>query len=107
MGDYPGAAWLTQYRERVNGDPELNVIGEWFSTTFTLTFGDSRYALKIDKGKIVDIIAASRLDVRAGFGFAAPVAVWEKAPFTVRDGAPASSVMVPSFVRSAVVIEAK
>jgi len=78
MRDYPGMAWLTQYRERVNGDAELNVIGEWFNTTFTLTFGDNRYALKIHKGRIVDIIAAPRLDVRAGFGFAAPVEVWEK-----------------------------
>jgi len=78
MPDYPGASWLTQYRERVNGDAELNVIGEWFSTTFTLTFGDHRYALKVEKGKIADIIAAPRLDVRAGFGFAAPIAVWEK-----------------------------
>jgi hypothetical protein len=78
MRDYPGASWLTQYRERVNGDAELNVIGEWFSTTFTLTFGDNRYALKVDKGKIADIIAAPRLDVRAGFGFAAPIEVWEK-----------------------------
>src|SRR5580704_11391332 len=78
MRDYPGMPWLTQYRERVNGDPELNVIGEWFTTTFTLTFGDNRYALKIDKGKIADIIAAPRLDVRAGFGFRAPIEVCEK-----------------------------
>ena len=27
MSDYPGAAWFAQYRERVNGDAELNVIG--------------------------------------------------------------------------------
>jgi hypothetical protein len=78
MRDYPGMAWLTRYRERVNGDPELDVIGEWFTTTFTLTFGDNRYALKIDKGKIADIIVAPRLDVRTGFGFAAPIEVWEK-----------------------------
>ena len=78
MRDYPGTPWLTRYRERVNGDVELNVIGEWFNTTFTLTFGDNRYALKIDKGKILDVIAAPRLDVRAGFGFAAPIEVWEK-----------------------------
>jgi hypothetical protein len=78
MRDYPGMPWLNLYRERVNGDPELNVIGEWFTTTFTLTFGDNRYALRIDKGKIADIIAAPRLDVRAGFGFAAPIEVWEK-----------------------------
>jgi len=78
MGDYPGATWLAHYRDRINADPELNVIGDWLSTTFTLTFGDNRYALKIDKGKIVDIIASPRLDVRAAFGFRAPVDVWQK-----------------------------
>jgi hypothetical protein len=78
MHDYPRMSWLTEYRERVNGDPELNIVGEWFSTTFTLTFGNDRYALKIDRGKIVDIIVSPRLDVRAGFGFAAPTEVWKK-----------------------------
>lgn len=78
MSNFPGASWLARYRERVNADPEMRVIGDWLSTTFTLTFGDNRYALTIDKGKIVDIIAAPRLDVRAAFGFRAPVDVWNK-----------------------------
>ncbi len=78
MSDYPGASWFARYRDRVNADPELNVIGDWLSTTFTLSFGDSRYALKIDKGKIIDIITSPRLDVRAVFGFRAPVDVWQK-----------------------------
>ncbi|MFA6264206.1 MAG: hypothetical protein WC670_00630 [Pseudolabrys sp.] len=78
MSDYPGDSWLARYRDRVNADPEMAVIGDWLSTTFTLTFGDRRYALKIDKGKIVDIVASPRLDVRAPFGFRAPVEVWRK-----------------------------
>lgn len=78
MSDYPGASWLARYRDRVNADPELSVIGEWLTTTFSLTFGEARYALVIDKGKIVDVIASPRLDVRAAFGFRAPVAVWQK-----------------------------
>jgi hypothetical protein len=78
MSDYPGTAWLARYRDRVNADLEMAVIGDWLSTTFTLTFGDSRYALVLAKGKIVDIIAAPRLDVRATFGFRAPVDVWNK-----------------------------
>jgi hypothetical protein len=78
MTDYPGEAWLARYRDKVNADAELAVIGQWFSTTFTLTFGDARYALKIDQGKIVDIIASPRLDVRAAFGFRSPVEVWRK-----------------------------
>src|SRR5260370_20813859 len=78
MTDYPGLAWLTRYRERVNADPELKVIGDWFTTTFALTFGECRYALKVERGRIVDIVAQPRLDVRTLFGFRAPVDVWRK-----------------------------
>jgi hypothetical protein len=78
MIDYPGLAWLTRFRERANADPELQVIGDWFTTTFTLTFGAQRYALKVEKGRLVDIVASPKLDVRALFGFSAPVEVWRK-----------------------------
>jgi len=78
MSDYPGSAWLARYRDRVNADPELNVIGEWLSTTLSLTFGERRYAIEIDRGKIVDIIDSPGLDVRTAFGFRAPVTVWLK-----------------------------
>src|SRR5262245_56192626 len=77
MSEYPGGAWLARYRERVNGDPELKVIGDWFSTTFGLTFGDTRYAVKVEKGQITDIVTP-KLDTRTPFGFRAPVAVWKK-----------------------------
>jgi hypothetical protein len=75
---YPGDSWLARYRERVNADQELSVIGDWFTTNFTLTFEDDRYALRIEKGKIADIISSPKLDVRTPFGFRAPVAVWRK-----------------------------
>src|SRR4051794_41158633 len=75
MADYPGAAWFARYRERVNSDTELKVIGDCFTPTFALTFGDSRYAVRVEKGQITDIVAP-KLDVRAPFGFRAPVAVW-------------------------------
>jgi hypothetical protein len=78
MKEYPGAGWFARYRERVNTDPELEVIGSWFSTTFALTFGDCRYAIRVEKGRIVEVVDSPRLDVRAGFGFRAPVAVWRK-----------------------------
>ena len=78
MSGYPGVSWFSRYRDRVNADPELTVIGDWLSTTFALTFGDNRYALKVDKGKLVDVIASPRLDVRTTFGFRAPVEVWQR-----------------------------
>ena len=78
MSDYPGLSWFERYRERVNADRELSVIGDWFSTSFGLTFGNSRYAIKVEKGRIVDVVAAPRLDVRTLFGFRAPVETWRK-----------------------------
>ncbi len=75
---YPGDPWLAHYRERVNADQEMSVIGDWFTTALALTFGDDRYALRIEKGKIVEIINSPRLDVRTMFGFRAPVSVWQK-----------------------------
>jgi hypothetical protein len=78
MSDYPGLEWFKRYCKRVNADQEMSVIGEWFTTTFALTFGDDRYALKVEKGRIADVTPSPRLDVRAIFGFRAPVEVWYK-----------------------------
>jgi hypothetical protein len=78
MHDYPGTGWFARYRERVNSDPELAVIGDWFTATFALTFGERRYAVRVEHGRIVEVVDSPRLDVRAGFGFRAPVAVWRK-----------------------------
>lgn len=78
MREYPGLDWIERYRERVNADPELQVIGNWFTTTFTLTFGENRFALEVDRGKIVEVVAAPRLDVRTLFGLRAPIEVWRK-----------------------------
>ena len=78
MKDYPGLAWFERYRDRVNADPELKVIGGWFNTTFALAFGEHRYALKVEKGSITDIVASPKFDVRTLFGFRAPLDVWRK-----------------------------
>jgi len=78
MTDYPGLAWLDRYRDRVNADPELAVIGDWFTCAFALTFGEQRVALRVEKGRIVDLTVRPRLDQRVMFGFRAPVAVWQK-----------------------------
>jgi len=78
MSDYPGEAWLSRYRERVNADGELAVIGRWFTCAFTLTFGESRFALSVERGRIVEIVPRPRLDARVAFGFRAPLAVWRK-----------------------------
>ena len=61
-----------------NADRELAVIGEWFSTTFSVNFGQHRIAFKVANGRIEEIIRDPRFDVRAIFGFSAPLDVWRK-----------------------------
>ena len=78
MATFPEPEWMERYRDRVNADPELEVIGGWFTTSLSFTFGERRYVIRVERGRIVDINAAPRIDSRASFGFRAPMAVWTK-----------------------------
>ena len=78
MQSFPDVAWMEAFSERVNTDPEMQVIGGWFSTSLSLTFGERRFVLRLERGRIADINAAPRIDARSSFGFRAPMAVWEK-----------------------------
>jgi len=78
MSAFPQLAWLEAFRNRVNADPEMKLIGRWFTTSISLSFGDTRYVLRVDQGRIGDIVANPRIDARAAFGFRAPVEVWCK-----------------------------
>lgn len=71
-------SWLKRYQEKVNADPEMQVIGDWFTTAFSLTAGDRRCIVRVERGKIVEIIPSPRLDVRSQFGFRASPEIWAK-----------------------------
>lgn len=76
--EYPGLPWFERYRAHVNADAELGIIGTWFTTTFTLAFGQQRYALDVARGRIAEVIPSPRLDRPSKFGFAAPVELWKR-----------------------------
>lgn len=76
--DFPDKPWIERFRDRVNADPEMAVIGDWFSTSLSLTFGERRYVLRLERGRIADINAAPRIDSRSAFGFRAPMEVWRR-----------------------------
>jgi hypothetical protein len=78
MSTFPQLTWLEAFRDRVNADPEMKLIGQWFTTSVSLSFGDTRYVLGVEEGRIGDIVAQPRIDTRAAFGFRAPVEVWRK-----------------------------
>jgi hypothetical protein len=76
--NFPEPAWLKTFQKRVNADPEMEIIGRWFTTSVSLTFGEKRYVLRLEKGKIVTIVGAPRLDVPCTFGFRAPLRAWRR-----------------------------
>lgn len=75
---FPDLTWLEAFRDRVNNDREMQVIGDWFTTAMSLSFGDTRYVLRIREGRIQEIVANPRFDTRASFGFRAPLGIWHK-----------------------------
>jgi hypothetical protein len=78
MSEFPHLNWLEAFRDRVNADPEMKLIGHWFTTSMSLSCGDTRYVLRVERGRIDDIAANPRIDARAAFGFRAPLEVWRK-----------------------------
>ncbi|HVZ23375.1 MAG TPA: hypothetical protein VG871_20020 [Vicinamibacterales bacterium] len=70
--------WLARFRDRVNADPEMRVIGDWFTTAFSLSCGDRRCIVRFDKGELVETIVSPRIDTRCAFGFRASEEIWAK-----------------------------
>src|SRR5438046_2733460 len=75
---FPEPAWLEAFKRRVNRDPEMAVIGDGFSVALSLPCGEVRCVLRLERGRIVEIIASPRLDVPCAFGFRAPLEVWRR-----------------------------
>ena len=78
MSEQPTPGWMDRYREAVNRDPELDVIGEWFTTDFKLSFEGNDYVLRVRRGKIEEIVHNPRFDLPVRFSFRAPMTTWRK-----------------------------
>ena len=70
--------WLSRFRDRVNADAEMAVIGDWFTTVFSLTCGERRCIVRFEKGKLVETIPSPRIDARCAFGFRASEEIWSR-----------------------------
>jgi hypothetical protein len=94
--------WLARAQADVNADPEMQIIGNWFTTAFSLTCADRRAIVRFERGRLVEILPSPRLDVRCAFGFRASIEIWTK--FFAADPEPlyhdffAMLMRVPGFV---------
>ncbi len=94
--------WLRRFEERLNADPEMRVIGEWFTVAVSLTSGDTRCIVRFERGRIVQCVVSPRLDVRCAFGFRARPEIWgrffRKTPEPLYHDIFAMLMRVPGFV---------
>ena len=74
----PSLEWMEKYRDAVNADPEMAVVGDWLTVDFKISFGGSDFLLSIRSGRIVDIVPKPRFDRPAAFTMRAPMSVWNK-----------------------------
>src|SRR5213594_149823 len=78
MLDMFSDVWLKRFQDRVNTDLEMQVIGDWFTTAFSLASDDRRCIVRFERGKLVEAVPSPRLDVRCAFGFRASPAIWAR-----------------------------
>ena len=78
LTNFPERNWLDEFTEKVNSDPEMNVIGDSFSLKFTIATEIERFLFSIKEGKIQSIEREPNFDARSSFGLRAPLVVWKK-----------------------------
>ena len=78
MSNRPSLAWMEKYRDTVNADPEMSVIGDWFTADFKISFEGAEFLISVREGKIADIEENPRFDRPAAFSLRAPMSVWNK-----------------------------
>ena len=78
MSNRPSLAWMENYRDAVNADPEMSVIGDWFTENFKISFEGTDFLISVREGKIINIEENPRFDRPAAFSLRAPMSVWNK-----------------------------
>jgi len=78
MEVFPSQQWMDRFRQAANADPELSVIGDFFTVDFAIAFGDERYVIEVKNGRIDNIIHNPRFDLATKFGMRAPMNLWKR-----------------------------
>jgi hypothetical protein len=75
---FPSSAWMTAFQERVNEDEELALIGHRFTANFLFGAGATEYVLRVERGRLVEVVSDPRFDQPWSFALRAPLEHWEK-----------------------------
>ena len=71
-------SWLERYRDLLDADAEMRVIGDHFTLSMAVTLGDDRCVVCFEKGRLVRWVLSPRIDVPSAFGFRSSREIWLK-----------------------------
>jgi hypothetical protein len=71
-------SWLERFGQRINADPEMAVIGDWFTLSMSVSCDEQRRVLRFERGRLVQTILTPKLDAPCAFGFRASADIWRR-----------------------------
>ena len=75
---FPDLEWMQRYTQVTNSDPELRLVGTFFTCDFLLDFETVRYLVRVAEGAVREVVPNPHFDRPWAFALRAPRAVWEK-----------------------------
>jgi len=75
---FPASDWMARYASVVNEDPELRLVGRFFTCDLLLDFESARYLLSVDGGTVREVVENPGYDRPWAFALRAPRRVWER-----------------------------
>jgi hypothetical protein len=75
---FPASDWMTRYAAVVNEDAELRLVGRFFTCDVLLDFESVRYLVRMDGGRIREVVENPGYDRPWAFALRAPARVWER-----------------------------
>jgi hypothetical protein len=71
-------SWLQRFRDILAADAEMEVVGDWFTLSMSLTSGDDRCIVRFERGRLVQWFVSPRFGVPCAFGFRASPDIWRR-----------------------------
>lgn len=75
---FPDRGWMQRYAAVANADPELRLIGKFFTCDFLLDFEVVRYLMRVAEGAVREVVPDPHYDRPWAFALRGPRHVWEK-----------------------------
>ena len=75
---FPASDWMARYAAVVNDDPELRLVGGFFTCDLLLDFETVRYLVRVNSGSVRDVVENPGYDRPWAFALRAPRRVWER-----------------------------